>query len=359
MTERKYYIDNLRWLCVMMLFPYHIFMIYNNWGEGFYIKGADLMGTSTFIILTWPWFMPLLFSVAGISTAYALKKRGTGGYIKERATKLLIPLITGILTVIPAQTYFAERFHNGYTGNYFEQYILFFTKPTDLTGYTGGFTPGQLWFILYLLIISFAALLFILLGKKLKLNLDLNKTPAIVLPLLFVLPTLGSLVLDISGKSLGEYFVYFMLGYLLLSKKEILQKLEKYRAIFLTICLVLITLYILIWFFWLDSIKDYEIFMSILERLYGWVTLLALLGMGRKHLNASNGFSKYMSGSSFAVYLFHQTWIVAAAYYIFRITGNAALQIPLIFIISIPLTFASYEVCKRFFLTRFIFAIKK
>jgi len=34
-------------------------------------------------------------------------------------------------------------FHNGYTGNCFEQYILFFTKLTDLSGYNGGFTPAH------------------------------------------------------------------------------------------------------------------------------------------------------------------------------------------------------------------------
>jgi len=66
---RKPYIDNIRWLCVIMLFPYHILMIYNSWGEGFYIKGEDIKATSTFLYITWPWFMPLLFTIAGISVS--------------------------------------------------------------------------------------------------------------------------------------------------------------------------------------------------------------------------------------------------------------------------------------------------
>ena len=93
-----------------------------------------------------------------MSSAYAPDKRTNCEYVKERIFKLLIPFVVGTLVVVPAQTYFAERFHNGYTGGYLHQYVLFFTGPTDLTGYRGGFTPAHLWFLLYLFIISVAAL---------------------------------------------------------------------------------------------------------------------------------------------------------------------------------------------------------
>lgn len=33
---RKYFIDNIRILCIFLLFPYHTCMIYNNWGEKHY-----------------------------------------------------------------------------------------------------------------------------------------------------------------------------------------------------------------------------------------------------------------------------------------------------------------------------------
>jgi len=176
---RKHYIDNLRWMCVLLLFPYHVFMIYNTWGENFYVKGPGVHPVMTFNVVTWPWFMPILFVIAGISTAYAMRRRSVGEYVKERVLKLLVPLAAGILLLIPAQTYFAERFHNGYTGGYFAQYVLFFTKPTDLTGYAGGFTPGHLWFILYLFVISLAAVPVILLNKKYRLleRFDSGKLP--------------------------------------------------------------------------------------------------------------------------------------------------------------------------------------
>lgn len=83
-------------------------------------------------------------AVAGISSCYALRKRTPREYVKERVLRLLVPLLAGVALLVPIQTYVAEVFHNGYGGGYLAQYVLFFTKPTDLTGYHGGFTPAHL-----------------------------------------------------------------------------------------------------------------------------------------------------------------------------------------------------------------------
>ncbi|MCL2672744.1 MAG: acyltransferase family protein [Clostridiales bacterium] len=352
---RKHHIDNLRWIAVLMLFPYHIFMIYNSFGENFYIKGADIRGTTAFIAATWPWFMPLLFVIAGIGTANALQKRSPGAYAKERVRKLLIPLVAGLLLVIPAQTYFAERFHNGYTGGYFAQYILFFTKETDLSGYTGGFTPGQLWFILYLFLISMAAIPVILLTCKIKFKPTLAKVPKILLPLFFILPCIGSLVLDIAGKSLGEYFVYFMLGYFLLSKDAVQQWVEKWRFALLGGALACTAVYLMGWF---GVFTGSDLLYDIFARFYAWLMILALLGLAGRYLNFSNKATTYLSRSSFAVYLFHQSWIIAVAYYVFQFAKQPLPQMLWILLFSVPATFGTYELARRWKVTRFLFGIK-
>lgn len=359
---RRNHIDNLRWMCIMLLFPFHIFMVYNSFGEGFYVKGADIKASTMFLFAIWPWFMPILFAVAGISASYALQKRSVGEYARERVSKLLVPLVAGILLVIPAQTYFAERFHNGYTGGYFAQYILFFTKPTDLTGYTGGFTPGHLWFILYLLVISFAAIPVVLLCRRLKSKPRPGRAPLpgrMPMPAilgLFILPVLGALVLDIGGKSLGEYFAWFMLGYFVLSDEDVQEKLEKGRAPLLAAGLLCMAF---------AALQGYGALAApyplpgIFQRFCGWAVILALVGLSRKHLDVRDRFTGYMSRSSFAVYLFHQTWVVASAYFALKITGNAVVQMWLILVLSVAATFLSYEICRRFKATRFLFAIKE
>lgn len=97
---RKIYIDNLRWMVVLLLFPYHIFMIYNNF-ESFYIHENEIDGLSRILYALWPWMMPVLFTVASMGSAYALQKRLGGAYLKERVLKLFVPLLFGNVTAHP------------------------------------------------------------------------------------------------------------------------------------------------------------------------------------------------------------------------------------------------------------------
>ena len=149
----KYYIDNVRILCVLLLFPFHSAYIFNNLNESFYINGTPSEALTAVNLCVYPWWMTGLFVLAGISAMYALKKRSAKQFLIERVKRLLIPLIVAIVIIIPPQTYIADVFHNGYTGGYFEHYKVFFTL-TDFSGYDGHFTPANAWFILFLFIYS-------------------------------------------------------------------------------------------------------------------------------------------------------------------------------------------------------------
>jgi len=328
--------------------------------EGFYVEGQDVILTTGFIVATSSWFMPLLFVIAGISSAYALTKKTNGEYVKERICKLLIPLIVGILVVVPAQTYFAERFHNGYAGGYFQQYILFFTGPTDLTGYRGGFTPAHLWFIAFLFVISLAALPIMTACKRSKRRLATEKISLWLLILLFIVPFAMNPILNFGGLSVGEYFAYFMLGYLLLSKDSLIQRLDRRRFPLLIGSVGLMTMLVGAWLLQLHGIFELpQIAISIFQRFYGWIAILAILGIGNHYLDFRNKVTDYLSASSFPIYVFHQTWIIAVAYFILSAVGNVPLQMILILLASALLTYATYEVFRRVPGVRFLFGIKR
>jgi hypothetical protein len=331
-------------------------MVYNTFGEGFYIKGAGVQATNNFLMVLWPWFMPLLFLLAGVSSAYAIKKRTAMEYLKERVSKLLIPLVFGVLLLVPVQTYFAEVFHNGYTGNYFEQYILFFTKPTDLSGYTGGFTPAHLWFILYLFVISLVALPVMYSTQKSKKKLPVHKIPFPVLLLFFIIPGVSQVILDISNKSVGEYLAWFLIGYFFISDDAIQEKLRKYRFLMLGFA---VTFAVIAFFAWGTFEINNPILFEVVYFLYAWVTILAVLGFGKQYLNFTNGVTVYLSKSSFGVYVIHQQWIVVTAYFALMWIENIPLQIVSIILASVVFTFLTYEVFRRFPVTRFLFGLKK
>lgn len=94
---RKHYIDNLRSMTILLLFPVHSFMVWNDFGTKFYIWQGENKLLSTLIVLVNPWFMPLLFVLAGMSARYALEKRSRRDFVRQRIRKLLIPFLCGLL----------------------------------------------------------------------------------------------------------------------------------------------------------------------------------------------------------------------------------------------------------------------
>ena len=352
---RKYYIDNLRWISILLLFPYHTCMIYNNWGENFYVKSYGISVLSNFIQICSPWFMPLLFVIAGISSCYALDRRTPKQYIKERVYKLFVPLISGILLLVPIQTFYAEKFHNGYNYGYFNQYILFFTKKTDLTGATGGFTPAQLWFILYLFIISLLALPIAIKYKSSGKKIPIDKLSVFKIIPMFLIFGVMTLILNIGGKSLGEYFALFMLGYLILSEDKIQERLDENRWYLFLGFIVLTALNLFLQNVWnLNFGIGYDIFYKFLS----WIGILSLNAIGRHYLNFHNKITNYFAKASFPIYIFHQSFLVFTAYYILQITFSIFLQVIFIISGSFILTMLTYEIFKNMSITRFLFAIK-
>lgn len=340
MQERKHYLDNLRLLTVLLLFPYHTFMIYNNWGESFYVHGENLLIPSILIGISWCWMMPLLFAIAGMGSRYALEKRSAGEYTKERVSKLLIPLVLGVLLLVPIQSYIAGLFWNQNAN-----YLDFFTKLTDFTGYDSAFTPGQLWFILFLFVISMVCLPFMIWYKNKGKGTLGDKIPLIVVILMGILPAIGNMLFDISGKSPTEYLAYFLLGYFFLANEHVLEKLDRYRFLLLGLFVAgfVLTTY----------------FNQILFEAVSWLSILAILGLARHYLNINNKLTTYLSKSSFGVYLFHQSWIVVVAYFVLKLTGIPALQIPIILLASVLLTFLTYEIAKRIPVLKWMFGLKK
>src|SRR5574344_83351 len=153
MEERKHYLDNIRWIFILALIPFHAAMAWNNWGEGNYIKFGSSIVLSSFIYLLSPWYMPMLFVIAGMSANFSLRKRSFGAFVGERVTKLFIPLVAGLLTIAALMAYIGDCFNNHYTGNFFTHYGVFFSQVTDFSGYDGFFTPAHLWFLLFLFVI--------------------------------------------------------------------------------------------------------------------------------------------------------------------------------------------------------------
>lgn len=316
--KRKHYIDNLRWIILLILIPYHTAQAWNVWGEPNYIFFEGNRLISSIIVFFSPYFMPLLFVLAGISTKFALQKRTSKEYLIERGKRLFIPFLFGTTVFMPVMSYIGDKFNCSYNRGFLQHYTVFFTRYTDLTGADGGFSVGQFWFLLYLLIISIFSIVVLTLLKKVTFKLD--KIIPFWLVWVWGLPLpLLSEWLSIGGKSLAEYTYLFMIGYFVFSDDKIVSKAAKNCWLLFTIGIAasILNVYIFIW-----TDKKYILLNTITKYISEWVMIIALIALAKRYLNFNGEVSNYMRKRSFLFYIWHFIWIVLFQYLLYGIIGN-------------------------------------
>lgn len=343
---RKHFIDNIRWAVILLLIPYHAAQAFNTWGELNYICFSPSRVLSSLIVFLSPFYMPVMFLLAGISTRYALKKRSLGQFIVERIKRLLIPFVFGTLAFCPILAYIGDKTNFGYSGGFFEHYRIFFTKWTDLSGFDGGFGVGQFWFLYFLFVISLVAIGIIALvkliakGKQGGCNIPFWVICLFVIPLPFLYD-----LLQVGGKSFAEYLYVFLIGYYVFSDDRALEKAAKYRYVSLIIGLAcgIADVYMFIW-----SGKDLGVINTIAKAFTEWFMILALLGLGKSSFDHAGKIAAYLSQRSFLFFSLHFLWTVLFQLWFSRLLGTGVLATYFLPVIAAYLaTFVCSEICVR------------
>jgi len=156
-ATRRSDLDLLRALVVVGLVFFHSAVIF---GPGaFPVKaGAEYPLAAVFLAFGATWGMPLLFVISGIGSWYSLGSRGAAEFARERLRRLGVPLLVGLLTLVPLQVYLGRR-RAGDTSSYADFSAHFwdvrpslefpFVVRADPAG--GLFETGHLWFLVCLL----------------------------------------------------------------------------------------------------------------------------------------------------------------------------------------------------------------
>ena len=336
---RKKYLDNIRIIIILMLFPYHAFMIWNNYGTKFYIWGGDNNLLSSLIVLVSSWFMPILFVIAGMSARYSLNKRGTKKFVKERIKKLLIPFICGLIMLVPFQTLYARKYFFNYNGSIIDNFKYFFTHFSDLNGYDGMFTFGHLWFLLYLFIISLVSLLII---KKIsfeKMEKKVNNISIIFIILMFIPLFVFYNIGNFGGQSIGKYALLYLLGYYLFTDSFI-ERLLNYKTIILSLFVISEIVLVILYY-------NYGFYNDLFDNFVGWIGICSCMILGKLFLNKETKLTCYLKKAQFPVYILHQTILVIIGYYALLNFNNIYIQLSIIIFGSFIITIILYEIISR------------
>jgi peptidoglycan/LPS O-acetylase OafA/YrhL len=365
---RRADIDWLRVLAVLLLIPFHSARVFDV-GDDFYVRNAALSrGLSYFMAFLNVWQLPLLFTLAGASTALALGRRTGRAYLRERIQRLGLPLLAGLLALVPPQTYLALRAHTGEVLSFPAYYPRFFRVDwSDLSGYAGTFSPAHLWFILFLLAFSVAGLpLFLWLrgqrGRRVLARLGTwSGWPGA--SLLFAAPlALAALLPDLGGKNPFFYFALVVIGYLLAAEGGLQGVLDRDWRPALALGVPTMAAWLAtrdIGGRALDPFPGGQAVGLALGTVNTWLWTVALLGLGRRYLHRGGPALRYLSEASYPYYILHQTAIVAIAYLVVHWEAGVAVKYVAIALGSLTATAALYEgLVRRSAILRPLFGLK-
>jgi len=369
--ERQYYLDWLRAGAMFLLVFFHTGRLFDS--DPWHIKNAtENAAIDAFNGFLNVWQMPMFFLVAGAAVWFSLGRRTSWQFSRERFFRIFVPLIFGMLIIVPPQVYLERIFDGDFTGSFLAWYPNTFqgTYSNDDAA-TGNLSWHHLWFLAYLFVFSLLLLpLFRYLRREDKKALlsrigqFFSRPGAILLPAVplivyevFLLPIYGSgdhnLISD--WRNFLFYLTVFFCGFLLVSDSQIGRTVWRQRYIFLISALAILGFIALV---------DAEAFIIpewALLALYAidcWLWLLGIVGVAMAILNIDNGLRRYASDAVLPVYILHQTLIVLFGFYVVTWDIPIVAKYFLIIVAVLLSAVAVYEAVRRVNVTRFLFGIK-
>ena len=238
---RKHWMDNLRWVTVLLVLFYHVIYFYNNKGVfggigGFGMWPQCKQYQDVVMYILYPWFMPLLFLLAGISSRYALQRHSAKQWFGARTRKLLVPSTIGLLVFQWMTGYFNTAVTEYVNGEHVMPEGLPLAVKIPIWGISG---TGPLWFIQTLWLLCIVLLLLRVLDKNDRFWNWCGRANTIWIILLpGVLFYLGEQTLIKNPRPESAdgllnlykplfYLVPFLLGYFVFSHDEVLEKVRR------------------------------------------------------------------------------------------------------------------------------------
>ncbi len=309
---RKAYLDNIRWVTVVLVVIFHVLYMYN--AEGIpgvagRITKLPIQYYDAIQYFLHPWFMMTLFIVSGICSRLYLASHTDRDFVRSRTDALLVPSTIGLFVFQFLQGYLNTRSNDAaemmQTVPVFARYLILVASGV-----------GVLWYIQLLWLFSMALLPIRRIDQDRLWNVC-AKVNGVHLLLLF-LPVWGAAqILNtpiVSVYRFGLYFTVYLLGYFVFSHEEVIATLKRWFVVFCPLSLALGTAFTILYFG--RNYGDQPVNRTALYIAFGWFASLAVLGGFARFFDRETVFTSWMRRRSFGLYVFHYLGISAVGVYL-------------------------------------------
>lgn len=363
---RRHDLDLVRVCAFGLLVLYHVGMYYVTWD--WHVK-SPAAGTAIepLMFLTSPWRLSLLFLISGAATAFLLQRRPEG-FLRGRSWRLLVPLLFGMLVIVPPQSYFEVvtrlpgGHHDGYLA-FWGRYLAAddgFCRDGECLALP---TWNHLWFVAYLWVYTMVLLLWLRWAPKTLaaagsgLVRGLGGIGLLAWPVLFLgLARLALVGVFESTHALTDdwynhvqYFSVFFLGFAIANATPVWERIEALRWPALTASLV--SWAFLAWYFGQHAdIAPPETLRMVQRALWGmnqWTAIVAVLGFARRLAPGDSPLLRYLGGAVFTVYILHQTVIVVLSRALLPLGLQPAVEGPVLVVATFAPCLAGFELARR------------
>jgi glucan biosynthesis protein C len=325
-SSRRHDLDVLRVGAFFLLILYHIGMLYAPWW--WHVKSHHMVTALTWPMgLLNPWRLTLLFVISGIATrfmgqAMAGQTDKVGKQLAgERSLRLLVPLMFGILVIVPPQSWVQMTELKLFQGNFWDFYRRYLSADQSF----GVVLPtyNHLWFVAYLWLYTMAAALI----WPLLPWLDRLLAKALSGPGLWLFPAASFGLLRVSLYPAHpetnivwddlyahlHYGLAFALGLGLANLPQAWDRLAQYRHRSAGLALVICAFCVPLGFNLANGVPVSAL-SNMARSVYAWFVIAALFGYARQHITHGNKTLTVLTEAVFPFYIIHQTAIVLIGY---------------------------------------------
>jgi hypothetical protein len=374
--ERIHYLDWLKVLIVYGIVVFHVALVFSI-GSWLISNHERSIVLSAFAGFCFPWGIPAMFLIAGADAWFGLRSRSPADFLRGRFSRLVVPLVPGLLVLSPLQRFIASSnpppsiatfgaFYVGFFRNFHFSWSLQFISQYWL----------HLWFLAYLFAITLAcAPVLVWLRRPAGRRLTswvvalANRRGGLLLlaaPLVFTQVVLRP---RFSGyqdwADVATYTLAFLWGAMFFSDRRFEAAIvAQIRWLLGGGMFAMLGIGAMTYFAHIAPAGDAraqvgtQVAQAILWSLFVWSMLLAVMYLGIRWLNSPNRALRYAEESILPVYVIHHPFVLLVASFV--VTWNLGVWPKFFLILTMvaALTLLTYEFgVRRWSATRLLFGL--